>query len=334
MPEREKPQRGLPAITRARELREARKNNPAASGKFWIWSGVAVAALSIFYWKKTQADNEAYRTRVLTRQRAIAAEMGPLFFPLREKIERWTADTARGEWANELVGGSAEVARVLPELLKKPGIYLRLAQPDAQPAEKLRVAATDSLLDEFVLRFVRNPGPDPHLGKECTATRECTPGQMCNEIGHCAEPSQPYNLRIAYRGTRVLNDEWVHTVETADEELRLRLFERDLNSAVESDIPITIDLLKRAQYFLVVIDELPPGLVAADKDTSLEQTAQAEVHTARVAVYDIRRDALVARVRERVDATVPVVQNGIGAQRRQIFNYELARQSRSDMGIE
>src|SRR4051812_20930015 len=87
-----KPQRGLSAIREAREQRASRVT-PSASGKFWLWALIAITALTIFYWKKTQSDNDANRARILAKQRAVAEQVGPLYKTVRDKVERWTMET-------------------------------------------------------------------------------------------------------------------------------------------------------------------------------------------------------------------------------------------------
>lgn len=324
----EKPERGLSSIRDARALRAERSFTPqGASGKFWLWSAVAVVAITIFYWKKSDTDNEAHRTRVLAKQRGVAAEMAPLYFPLREKIEGWTMALAQTEPGEDVIAPSFSTPGAADALLQKPGIYLRLAQPNATSVPKLRAAAMDSLRDAFTACFLRAKNPDPREGKDCKSTKECEKGKVCNEAGHCTVLSQPANLRVAYRGMRVLEDTWIREVQTATDALRLRLFDSDLDSAVAADIPAAIDLMVKGQYFLVVLDEVPVG-VKAPEGSTLEETVQALVHPTRVGLYDVKTGELLFRGRREIDVTVPVVPGSVDVQRRQILNCELARDVR------
>lgn len=328
----DKPQRGLSAIREARELREQRKGLSAgASGKFWLWSAVGVVAITIFYWKKSDTENEAHRTRVLAKQRGVAAEMAPLYFPLREKVEAWTVDLAKTAPTEDVVSPTLKQPGAADALLQKPGIYLRLAQPNATTVPKIRAAAMDSLRDAFTACFLRAKNPDPRDGKECRSTKECDKGKICNEVNHCTVLSQPANLRVAYRGMRVLEDTWIREVQTATDALRLRLFEGDLDSAVAADIPSAIDLMVRGQYFLVVLDEIPDGTKPEEKQT-LEETVQSLVHPTRVGLYDVKTGELLFKGRREIDVTVPVVPGSVDAQRRQILNCALAKDVRRTLG--
>ena len=257
--------------------------------------------------------------------------MAPLYFPLREKVEGWTIDLAKNAPQEDVISPSLKQPGAAEALLAKPGIYLRLAQPNATTVPKIRAAAMDSLRDAFTACFLRAKNPDPRDGKECRSTKECDKGKICNEVNHCTVLSQPANLRVAYRGMRVLEDTWIREVQTATDALRLRLFEGDLDSAVAADIPSAIDLMVRGQYFLVVLDEIPDGTKPEDKAT-LEETVQAIVHPTRVGLYDVKTGELLFKGRREIDVTVPVVPGSVDAQRRQVLNCALARDVRRTLG--
>ena len=343
MAEKERPKRGLPAIREARELRSKREV-PSFSGKFWLWALIAIAAIGVFYWKRTETENDAHRVRILTKQRVIAKEAGGTWLTMRSEIEAFTVklanDTVETDFVDDALTAEAAGGGD-PALFRKAGVYLRLARPDALAPEKIRLAAKESLRDAFTACLLRTPHVDARTGKPCTRSKDCELGQICNEIDVCSVPTQPYNLRIAYRGLFVLDPDWVRDVETASDELRLRLREGELNQANASDIPIAIDLLKRAKYFLVVIDDLPAGLEPPDGGT-IEQTVQGEVHPARVGIWDVERHKMVLRVKRAIDVDVPVMPLGMAtdsaptmqpgrveAQRRQVLNCALAQEVRA-----
>jgi hypothetical protein len=323
---------GLPAFNRSRRrARERRSAGRLGSRAFWLWSLTGVAVLIVVFWKRQQSEVEAHRARVLARQRALDADLGPLFFPMRERFERWTMETARGEWADELPGADVEAVRAL---LKQPGVYLRLPAPEAKSTESIRQSAASSLKDLFIAGFLRLPASDPTRGKACASTRECGSGEVCNDLGRCLAPEQPYNLRIVYRGARALSEAWVHEVEVAQEPLRLRMYENDLDGALAADLPIAIDQLKRAHYFLVVIDEAPAGLARAPGQ-SLAEAVQAAPHAARVALYEVAHERRVFRLRHELDVDAPPggTPESRDAQRRQLMNAELARATRAALGL-
>ena len=327
MAEKERPKRGLPAIREARELRSKREG-PSFSGKFWLWALIAIAAIGTFYWKRTETENDAHRVRILTKQRVIANEAGGTYLRMRDEIEGFTVklakDTTDADFVDEVLTGES-TKRGAPALFQRPGVYLRVARPDALSPERIRLAAKDSLKDAFTACLLHVPHLDAHKGKACTKSKECDPGQICNELDLCSVPTQPYNLRIAYRGLFVLDPDWVRDVETASDELRLRLREEELNQANASDIPIAIDLLKRAKYFLVVIDDVPEGLKPPDGGT-LEQTVQGEVHPARIGLWDLEGHKMLLRVKRTVDVEIAVVPGQADALRRQALNCALAHE--------
>jgi hypothetical protein len=331
-----RPPRGLSSIAEARELRQSRAL-PAASGQFWLWSLIAIVAMTIFYWKKTQSENEAFRARILAKQRAIAAEHGASFFSLRDRVEQWTAELARGTFEPDLVAPSLKGAgdrRDLP-LFKRPGVYLRVTREDARSPEKIRAAARESLRDAFTSCLLHTPHLTQHKGQPCRVSKECPQGHLCNEADVCAQPGQPFNMRLAYHGLRVLGDAWVRSVQSsgdgASDTLVLRRYEMDIDSALSNDLPVVTELLRQAEYFLVVVDEIPEGF-KAPPDASLAQAVQGEPHPARVALRDLKTGELLLRLHRTVDVTIPAVPGdaeAIDAQRRQILNCALAQEVRA-----
>jgi hypothetical protein len=272
---------------------------------------------------------------VLAKQRVIANEAGPLYAELRDRIERVTIETAK--WKGDLDDADPDLKAILtgkdgPPLLQQPGVYLRLSLQNADTPEKIRKASRDSLRDAFTACFLHVPHMDAHQGKPCKKSKECDKGEICNEVELCSKPGQPYNMRVAYRGMRVLEEDWVRDVETASHQLRLRAFEADVDDATANDVPVALDLLKRARYFLLVLDEIPPGTTPEDGGT-LEQAVQSDVHPARVVLYDLRDKKLLFRAKRTIDVNLPVVPGNIEAQRRQILNCALAQEIRDTMGV-
>ncbi|MCS6900119.1 MAG: hypothetical protein RMJ98_10805 [Myxococcales bacterium] len=330
-----RPTRGLPSIAEARELRQSRVL-PAASGQFWLWSLIAIAAMTIFYWKKTQHENEAFRARILAKQRAIAAEHGAAFFSLRDRAESWTAELARGSFEPDLIAPSLKSAGNQGDLplFKRPGVYLRVTREDARSPEKIRAAARESLRDAFTACLLHTPHFTQHKGQPCHISKECPQGHLCNEANVCALPAQPFNLRLAYHGLRVLSDTWIRSVQSsgdgASDTLVLRRYEMDIDSALSNDLPVVTELLRQAEYFLVVVDEIPEGF-QAPAGVSLAQAVQSEPHPARIALYDLKTGELLLRLHRTADVTIPVIPGdaeAIDAQRRQILNCALAQEVR------
>src|ERR1051325_9757660 len=84
--------RGLPSIEQARQGR-GKLRWPSA--KYWGYGGLILAVSAIIYWQRSQAQIESTRQKLMADQRAIAAELGPRWLPMRDKIEAWTLELAK-----------------------------------------------------------------------------------------------------------------------------------------------------------------------------------------------------------------------------------------------
>lgn len=286
--------RGLAAIQDARNKRKIIYRIPP---RVFLWVFVVIAVWAIIYWKLDQNELAAWRNRLLARQRAVASELAPRFTPLRDRIEAWTLE-AVGDYPGDLV---TEQAKTSP-FRSKPGVYLRVYIDEAKNVDALRTAAMESLREGFTSCFTTYPNANPFEGPSCKVNGDCKAPLHCNENFHCTVPAQPYNLRVAYRGSRVLYDNWVKEVRDATNDMRLRLLERDFNTAVDDDIPVMIDLMASAQYFLLVIDENaenPKDLPDAD---TYSESLQAVQHPVRVFAWDLASNKLLFRVRTSVTA--------------------------------
>jgi hypothetical protein len=299
-----------------------------------LWIATAIVAWGIFYWRKTQGEIESQKASLFARQRGIVNELGGKFDPLRQRIEDWTM--------NEAGNYTGEVAE--PELGKwdfatQPGIYLRLRLSDATAVTTLRKAAKASLRDAFTACLFREPNADPASGPPCKVSHDCAAGNFCNELDHCMPPAQPYNMRAAYHGTRVLGEEWSVDLRTAGDDMKMRLLEREFDSAIKDDIPLVIDLLTRAQFFLLVLDEDPVDPLPGGKATL--DVVQALPHPARVTLFGLKSgmDRVLLRVRRDIDgrfiptgANAPTDPDVVAAQQRQVNSCQLALQVREVLG--
>jgi hypothetical protein len=309
--------RGLPAVEQARE---ARSKLQWPSPKFWGWTALVLVASGILHWKRVQGEVESGRQTLMARQRAVAVELGPRWTGLRDKVEGFTTELARGD-AGDVVDRDALRDWSFRD---DPGLYLRLAIAQAASVEGIRAGAKDSLRDAFTSCLLRVPNPDPLAGPACKKTRDCPQGQWCNEVDHCAPPAQPYNLRVAYRTLRVLSDEWVGEVQGVDDDLRLRVLTGTFDDTMADDIPVAIDLLTRAKYFLAVLDEAG-------------SSAEAAPHPSRVGIWRLSDGKLVVRLRREASAElrggVPVVETDtLEARQRQANSCALALEVRRAIG--
>ena len=326
--------RGLPSIQRAREDRSAGRTRwPAA--KYWGYGGVLLVLCLIFQWKSSQGELETNRQKLMASQRAMAVELGPRWLPLRDKVERWTTELSQAA-GPEVVDLDNKW-----DFREKSGIYLRLRVEEAGNADAIRAGAKDSLRDGFTSCLMRLPNPDPLGGPACKRTRECGQNQFCNERDHCTPAAQPFNLRVAYRTMHVLTDAWIHDVQDVSSELGLRMLTASFDDTLHDDVPLAMNLLQRAQYFLLVLDEPVPGAApvpsSADGGTSAREAVQAVPHFARIGVWRLADDKLLLRVRREANGqllgSLPQADaEVIDARQRQANNCALALSVRQAMG--
>lgn len=190
----------------------------------------------------------------MSKQRTVEAELGPRWYPLRDRLEKWSTEVAAAP-GDEVVE-KAELAAF--DFRSRPGLYFRARVDEAKSAAGVREAAKRSLRDGLTSCLMRGAEASPVKGRECQKTRECERGEFCNELNHCGPPTQPYNLRAAYKTLQILSEEWIADVQETTNDLRLELLVRTFDDATVDDLPLAADLLTRAAYFLVVLDERPP----------------------------------------------------------------------------
>ncbi len=323
--------RGLVAVHESKQ-RRLHGRLPAIPTRFWLWALTVLVAWGIFYWKKTQGEIESQKAVLLAKQRGVLAELGPRYEPVQKRLEDW-AVASSGAYPGDLAAPEAKSW----DFGAAPGIYLRMRLADATSAVAVRKAAAVSLRDAFTACLFHEPNVDPISGPPCRASHDCAPGTFCNEVDHCMPPAQPYNLRTAYYGTRIMTDEWTVSLRTASDDMRLRLLEREFDSAVKDDIPAVIDLLTRAQFFMLVFDEDPvDGKVKPSLDA-----IQAIPHPARVFLFGLKpgMERPLLRLRREIAGrfmptgeTAPTEPELIEAQQRQVNSCQLALYVREALG--
>jgi hypothetical protein len=201
-------------------------------------------------------------------------------------------------------GGSTTVVGqdvTVERIRKGPGVYLRMRQAQAVSPRSINDAASRSLRDGFTSCLFERK--EDTTGEPCTKPADCPAGKLCNDWGVCGTPSQPYNMRLAYRALRILSPEWTDELHRADSEIAVRAFELDLEAVSRTDVPVAVEVLSRAKLFTVVLDEdpiagLPPPAETAPQDPKEtdEERLQRVPHRARVGIWDLRSDALLVRV--------------------------------------
>jgi hypothetical protein len=304
--------RGLPSLAQARaERRRAMLAGQvrlrAMAPIFWLWTGIGLVLFAVVYWWLAERELQSQKAGLMAKQRAVVQSLGPRIFPFRDAIEKWTIELA-SPWSGDQIERGLDLGRVRTS----PGVYLRLRVTNARDAKKVAEAAGRSLHDGFTsCFFIQQGAPDPRKGSHCETPGQCASGLLCNEWDVCAAPPRPYNMRLAYRALRVLSAEWTDALHEASTDLAVRMRERDLESVTKNDVPIAIEVLSRARYFTVVLDEDPAtGLPAAARDAGLEtdeERVQRVAHAARVGIWDLRSHRLLLRLRRQASGSfVPV----------------------------
>ncbi len=334
-------ERGLATLNDSRQARRraivlGKSRISGTSPQFWVWTVVLIAGFGVIYWQLAEREVASEKARVMAKQRAVAKTLGPKILPFQEKVEGWARRLA-GEYPGDFVKAGFEFDTVS----RAPGVYFRLRAVNAADDERLRSAAAQSLHDGFTACFfVNKTGGDPKSGPPCRAIADCESGLLCNEYDVCAKPSMPFNMRLLYRALKILSSKWTDELHQAPSELALRGYERDLQRVTHDDVPIAIDLLSRAKYFTVVLDEdpkggLPPPL-EREKDSDLpaetdEERVQRVDHWARIGVWEIESGKAMFRARIQAGGrVVPVGQKRIvdphnqAAQQRQANSCALA----------
>jgi hypothetical protein len=302
---------GLPAIHQLRADRERGKYSRATGNLFLVGAVCLVAVLLGYRFFSGRQLGEA-KTSLLAKQRAVATTLGAQWYPVRDRIEKLTTDAA-AHYDGDHVEAEALAGW---EFRSLPGLYLRLRVEDAKDVPALRRAAQGSLRDGFVACLLHEPNVAATKGEA--------------DSGVFAE--QPWNWTKAYAATRILTDEWVAEVRDAGDDLRLRVFEQQYDKAVKEEIPLAIDILQRAEFFLLVLDEGSGEAAAEAGAPASDEDLQEVAHFARVHLLNLKTGKEVLRLRRNAEASFvfagerPVNDpETITAMKRQVNNCALAK---------
>ena len=320
--------RGLPSLEEAKaERRRAivfgKVRLRAMPPQFWLLTATVIAAFGVIYWRVAQGKLEGQKSAVMAKQRAIAQTLGPKILPFRDRIEAWVAELA-GSYPGDFLAQGLP----LEKIEKSSGIYLRLRLENAKDGKSVRKAAQRSLHDGFTsCLFVKNSTADPSQGPSCRTPADCEAGKLCNEWKVCAAAPEPYNMRLAYRALRVLSTEWSDELHATTNDLTVAAYDRDLDAVTRNDVPVAINLLSRARYFTLVLDEDPAdsgrdpgsgGIAPNDADAGLDETEEERVqradHFARIGIWDLKSGEALFRLRaEAAGRFVPVGERVVSA---------------------
>lgn len=278
---------GLKAVRDIRVDRERSKHG-RISGKAWLFgvgTVVAVVAGAIVFRDRSL---EAQKEELLSKQRAAQTTLGAEWHPLRDTLEKLTLENARGEFRGDHV--DPELAHW--DFRSLPGIYFRMRTEDAKDVTSLRKAAKDSGRDSFVGCLMRQNNPSTMAFAR--GETDAGPGWQ----------DQPWNLRLAYEATHVLDEEWVNDVKEAEDEIHLRVFVQQYEKEKDQEIPLAVDIVKRAQFFLLALDEDVPEAKEMAPDAGrnagkvTEQNLQQFRHPTRVHLFKLTHGGATPEVKE------------------------------------
>ncbi len=274
--------RGLPSIARAREDRAAGR------GRWTTTAGLVALGVVVggFLAHKFVSEHQLVvdRQGLLAKQRAVVATLGPEWFPLRDRLEGNILASA-----HEYTGDHVEPEMRRSPFRTQPGLYLRMRVADAKDAASIRAVAVDARKDAFAACLLREPNDRAARGDA--------------DAGAFAE--QPWNLGQAYASTRILTDEWAKEVAGAEDDLRMRVFQEQYDKAVGGEVPLAVDIVKRAQFFLLALDEdVPEAAKLVEGGAITEAALQLVPHPTRVHLFDVATGRELVRLRRTGDAMV------------------------------
>lgn len=263
---------GLRAVRQAREER-GRLKHGRITGKAWLVAIGTVLTVIIVAWQYREGSLSRQKEETLAKQRAAVTTVGAEWFPLRDKLEKLTLENAK-TYQGDLIDPEARTW----DFRSVPGIYLRMRVEDAKDEKSLRAAAKDSARDSFVGCLLRENNPS----MAALARGEGDAGTGWQD--------QPWNLRLAYSVTRVLGEEWADEVNSAEDEIHLRVFVQQYEKAKDEEIPLAVDIIKRAQFFLLVLDEDIDSAkdLTADAGKITERELQQVAHPTRVSLFSLK----------------------------------------------
>jgi len=249
-----------------------------------LLAAAAVIGGFVARWIVSERELASGKQSLLAKQRAIAATLGAEWYPLRDKLESDVLTAAKEDSA-DMVDAPARRR----EWRSQPGLYLRMRLADAQDTDHVHAAAADSRKDAFAACLLREPNERGMRG----------------ELDGGAFAEQPWNLGQAFSATRILADDWVRVVKEADDDMRLRIFRDQYDKAVRDEIPVAIDVVKRAQFFLLVLDEdVPEALPYADGGVLSEEALQLVGHPAHVHLFELPGGREILRLKRSGESRV------------------------------
>jgi hypothetical protein len=282
MPELRKGPRGLPSIARVREDRARRGGSWTAQAG--LVAAAAVVAALVVHAVVSHRELASGKQSLLAKQRAVVSTLGAEWFPLRDRLEGNVLAAAK-----DFAGDHVDAAVWASSFRTRPGLYLRMRVAEASSADDVRRVAADAKKDAFATCLLREPNERAAHGDA--------------DGGAFAE--QPWNLGQAYAATRILTERWVQAVRDIDDDMQMRIFDDQYEHAVRDEIPLAVDVVRRAEFFLLVLDEdVPEAFARSDGGPMNEERLQLVAHPARVHLFDLKTNQELFRLRRSGDARV------------------------------
>lgn len=271
--------RGLASIPKLRELRKQRPHD-SPSAKLWGFVVLGLISAVTLHTALTRRSLGQQKTAILGRQRALAATIGPRWESVRSLLVETAMNAAKDPWMGDFVSPSLRTRSWRSE----QAVFLRLGSSEATSPQGVFDAAKFSPRDSF-LSCLRAP-----------------PGALGSD-----RLTRFHRMQESFTVTRLLDPSWVEDVQSADDELRLKVFHEQLAGATTEALNTAVTLVETAKSVLLVVDEIPGHLAA---DAGRVEDVQRSPHGLRVLLVD--RGSRVHLARIRVEPSVSLVPGGEG----------------------
>jgi hypothetical protein len=272
-------------------------------GERWVLiAGVALLVLAGLYVMRQRYNVRDRRDALIARSAAEAASLSKREAEILDIARGFVLEAASADYPGDSVARELSAPGALDAFLARPGLYVRMALPDATP-RFFPEAVRSSPKDAFVLCFLTPPETTSDYDLTVITSRALPGTQVFDEATRRVQ-----RLEAVQRGLRVLMPGWATEVREADPKA-LPAFEYELEQRTPEEIKAS-KAWAAAAYLMIVIDELPPGMkadaggteLAESFRTSMLKAVHGKPHDARVVIYDIEAKKPVIRARIRVDA--------------------------------
>lgn len=310
--------RGLESIKTARAARKLGRG-AKLTPQVALYAGALVIASIVGYRFLWSRNLENTRKSLIAKQQATVNTVGVEWNALQGDLERFAIEGASPTYAGD---------RVSPELAtwkfeSQPGLWLRIRLAEAKAPETLRAAAQYSVRDSFTTCFLKEAA---------------TPVRAEDPDAGAIFPEQPWNVKRAYQATKVLGTPWLTEVQNATDDLRMGYFASQFEKAEREEIPVAIDIVKKARFFLLLLDEDVPA-ATQESDAGLFVSDLSLVpHPVRIFLVNLKTKEVVLRLRASADGEFRSVtetalsEESRKAIQRQVNNCSLAGTALKAMG--